>query len=123
MRYDIVLIGVGVLCLLGGELLGLWMASHQDFTLAPAHAHTNLVGWVTLSLYGLAHRVYPAMSASKLAGAQAIVAIVAAVALPFTMGYMLLGGTDLPAIMNALLITLGTLLFAIMFFRHAGKAA
>ena len=64
MRYDIILIGVGILCLLGGESLGLWMAAHQDFTLAPAHAHTNLVGWVTLSLYGLAHRSYPALSAS-----------------------------------------------------------
>jgi hypothetical protein len=122
MRYDIVLIGAGIVCLLGGEGLGLWMASHEDFTLAPAHAHLNLVGWVSLSLYGLAHRAYPALAQSRLAAAQAIVSIVAAVTAPFTIAYTLLGGSPLPAILNSLLIVLGTILFALMFFRRAGKA-
>ncbi len=39
-----------------GMCLGIWMGLNQDFTLAPVHAHTNLLGWVTLSLYGLYHR-------------------------------------------------------------------
>ena len=41
---------------LGGMSLGIWMGMNEDFTLAPVHAHINLVGWVTLSLYGLYHR-------------------------------------------------------------------
>jgi hypothetical protein len=28
------------------------MAASQDFTLAPAHAHLNLLGWVTLAVMG-----------------------------------------------------------------------
>jgi hypothetical protein len=36
--------------------LGIWMGMNENFTLAPAHAHINLLGWVTLSLYGLYHR-------------------------------------------------------------------
>lgn len=44
------------LAALTGMVLGLWMGTHEDFTLAPAHAHLNLLGWVTLSLYGLYHR-------------------------------------------------------------------
>lgn len=32
------------------------MGIAQDFTLAPAHAHLNLLGWVTMALYGLYHR-------------------------------------------------------------------
>jgi Mg/Co/Ni transporter MgtE len=28
------------------------MGSHQDFTMAPAHAHLNLVGWASLALMG-----------------------------------------------------------------------
>jgi len=28
------------------------MGAHNDFTLAPLHAHINLLGWVTLALYG-----------------------------------------------------------------------
>jgi hypothetical protein len=41
---------------LGGMCLGIWMGMNEDFTLAPVHAHINLLGWVTLSLYGLYHR-------------------------------------------------------------------
>jgi hypothetical protein len=44
------------LAALGGMALGILMGISQDFTLAPAHAHLNLLGWVTLALYGLYHR-------------------------------------------------------------------
>lgn len=42
----------GVLCVLAGMLLGMHMGATQNFTLAQAHAHLNLVGWVTMALYG-----------------------------------------------------------------------
>ena len=43
---------VGALVLLVGMLAGIVMGIQQDFTLAPAHAHLNLIGWVTMALYG-----------------------------------------------------------------------
>jgi hypothetical protein len=43
-------------CALGGMVLGITMGLSQDFTLAPAHAHLNLLGWVTMAIYGLYHR-------------------------------------------------------------------
>lgn len=39
-----------------GMCLGIVMGITQDFTLSPAHAHLNLLGWVTMALYGLYHR-------------------------------------------------------------------
>jgi hypothetical protein len=42
-----------------GMALGIHMGIAQDFTLAPAHAHLNLLGWVTMTLYGLYHRGAP----------------------------------------------------------------
>ena len=36
--------------------MGIVMGMAQDFTLAPAHAHLNLLGWVSMALYGLYHR-------------------------------------------------------------------
>jgi hypothetical protein len=42
----------GGLLLLGGMILGEYMGAHENFTLAPLHAHINLLGWVTLALYG-----------------------------------------------------------------------
>jgi len=47
---------VATLAALGGMALGIFMGIAQDFTLAPAHAHLNLLGWVTMALYGLYHR-------------------------------------------------------------------
>lgn len=41
--------GVFVLC---GMLAGICMGGSEDFRVAPAHAHLNLLGWVTMALYG-----------------------------------------------------------------------
>jgi hypothetical protein len=38
-----VLIGMG---------FGIYMGASMDFSLAPAHAHLNLIGWVTMAIYG-----------------------------------------------------------------------
>lgn len=119
MRYDIILIGTGLACLVIGESLGLWMGINQDFTYSPAHAHLNLVGWVTLCLYGLAHRAYPAMAKSRLAAVQAIVAIIAAIVFPIGIAYAVTGHSPLIAIVAAHGVVAGTLLFALMFLRRA----
>ena len=52
--------------------LGIAMAMRQDFTLAPAHAHLNLLGWVSMALYGLYYRG-AAVIRPRLAWTQAIV--------------------------------------------------
>lgn len=41
-----------------GMMAGMVMGILQDFTIAPAHAHLNLLGWVTMALYGLYHRSF-----------------------------------------------------------------
>ena len=50
--------------------LGVFMGINQDFTLSPAHAHLNLLGWVSLALYGLYHRGV-ARASDRLAWVQA----------------------------------------------------
>ena len=40
------------LCALAGMVWGAMMGSSENFTLAPAHAHLNLVGWTSLALMG-----------------------------------------------------------------------
>ncbi len=46
----------GIVFVLLGMLLGIWMGSKEDFTLVPLHAHLNLVGWATMMLFGLFYR-------------------------------------------------------------------
>src|SRR5690349_19810837 len=57
----------GALCLLTGMGLGMQMGGSQDFTLMPAHAHLNLLGWVTMSLYGSFYAFTRATMSEKLA--------------------------------------------------------
>lgn len=47
---------VAAIAALGGMTMGIVMGISQDFTLAPSHAHLNLLGWVTMAIYGLYHR-------------------------------------------------------------------
>jgi len=42
----------GALFVLVGMGIGEYMGAHEDFRLTPVHAHINLVGWVTMALYG-----------------------------------------------------------------------
>ena len=46
---------VSAVILLAGMLAGIVMGIKQDFALAPAHAHLNLVGGVLLFLFGPAY--------------------------------------------------------------------
>lgn len=52
-RVSAAFFALGGLLLLGGMILGEYMGANENFTLAPLHAHINLLGWVTLSLYGI----------------------------------------------------------------------
>jgi hypothetical protein len=56
--------GAAVLYALTGMSLGMVMGASGDHTLAPVHAHINLLGWASLALmgafYGLAGDLAPA---------------------------------------------------------------
>lgn len=42
-----------------GFSMGFGMGVSQDFSLAPAHAHMNLLGWVSFFLYGALYALIP----------------------------------------------------------------
>jgi hypothetical protein len=119
-----VLLRLGALFALCGMALGIAMGIRQDFTLAPAHAHINLVGFVGLFLAGLYYRLVPEAAASALAKVQAGIAIAAAVIFPVGIGGILLSGGDLYeliTVIGALLAFAGMALFAVIVFRTSGS--
>jgi cbb3-type cytochrome oxidase subunit 1 len=61
------LIKIGVLYLAVGICLGIVMGAREQFTLAPVHAHINLLGFVTLTLAGLIYKAFPAAAETRLA--------------------------------------------------------
>lgn len=123
MRYPVIFIIAALLCLLVGEGFGIWMSQDTArFSLHPAHAHLNLAGFVTLTLYGLIHRAYPQLAAAKLAPVQCLLAILGPVIMaPGIIIAINSGDQNVTfAIIGSLGVLLGTLLFAIMF---VGKVA
>ncbi|WP_376093738.1 cytochrome-c oxidase [Roseomonas sp. CCTCC AB2023176] len=61
-RFLLAAVAAGVV----GMSLGIAMGISQDFRLRHVHAHVNLLGWVSLALYGLFYQVVPAASAGLL---------------------------------------------------------
>ena len=102
-----------------GIVLGIVMGIRQDFVLMPAHAHLNLLGFVTMFLSALYYRVVPEAAASGLARYQAIVSVAGAVVFPIGIGCVLLGGHDRfesVVVAGALTVLLGMALFAVIVF-------
>ncbi len=62
---------MAVLMALAGMTWGIVMASTNDHSAMPAHAHLNLLGWVSLFLFGVFYHLHPGLDRSRLALAQA----------------------------------------------------
>lgn len=70
-----------IIAALAGMSWGIVMAMSQDHSSMPAHAHLNLLGWVSLFLFGIFYRLYPALEISRLALAQVWIWIIGTISL------------------------------------------
>jgi hypothetical protein len=112
-RLDLKFLLLASIMFTAGVSLGFVMAMRHDFTLAPVHAHINLVGWASLSLFGIVYKLYPEMARSRLAALHFILAAPAAVMFPAGIALSILYGQPLVAIVAASLWLVGTILFLI----------
>ncbi len=114
------LLRVSVVLAVIGMLLGIGMGIKQDFQLAPAHAHLNLLGFVALFLAGLYYNVVPKAADTLLANIHAWISIIGAVLFPIGIGAVLLGGPnyELFTIIGSLIVLVGMLLFAAIVLRY-----
>jgi cbb3-type cytochrome oxidase subunit 1 len=74
---------VAVLMAVAGMIWGIIMAVSHDHSAMPAHAHLNLLGWVSLFLFGVFYQLHPAIDCSRAALVQVAVWIVGTVILTF----------------------------------------
>src|SRR5882724_10474775 len=107
---------VSALLGLVGIGLGIVMGIRQDFTLMPAHAHLNLLGFVALFLAALYYRTVPEAGSSWLAKVQGLVAMVGAILFPIGIACVTLGDHErfMPVVVaGSLIVFIGMALFAI----------
>jgi len=64
---DALFLRIAVLYVIAGMALGIFMAISEDHTMMPAHAHMNLLGWVSMALYAAVYRIWPETAQSPLA--------------------------------------------------------
>ena len=101
-----------VLLVIVGMTWGLVMAISQDHSAMPAHAHLNLLGWVSLFLFGIFYKLHPALNYSAKALAQVVIWIAATLVL--TCGVALVHtGHDIGEPIAAIgsIVALGDMLF------------
>ena len=110
---------VSVVVLVIGMLWGIEMGIRQDFAMAPAHAHFNLVGGVLLFLFGLYYRLVPEAGASALATVQGWLHIVGAIVFPIGVAIVISKGESMIAvpIIGSLVVVMAVVLFAAIVFR------
>ncbi len=116
---------LGVAAGLCGMALGMVMAARQDFTLMPAHAHLNLLGWVAMFLYGLFYRAVPEAARGALPRLQFWLAAIGLLVMVPALAFVLTGHAEAEPVvaLGSLLVLLALLTFGAVLIRAARSPA
>lgn len=116
-----------VIMVVVGMAWGIQMAMTKDHSAMPAHAHLNLLGWVSLFLFGIYYRLHPALDGSRTASVQVWMWIAGTVVMTVGIGLARAGrATGEPlAAAGSFAVLLAMLVFGWLLFRgeSAGSAA
>jgi len=120
-RVSAAFFAMGVIYLLAGMAWGMQMGASEDFALAPAHAHLNLLGWVTMAIYGTFYALTHASLSPRLAWTNfALSAVGVALMIPSLALFLKTADTRfLPPLIASEVITVASLLvFAVSVYRE-----
>jgi hypothetical protein len=104
-----------------GVSLGIYMGIFQDHQLAPVHVHLNLIGWVSLFLFGMFYKSHTAAIGIAAVAQVALSAVGYIVMLSGLAGLILTSGAVFfpLAVSGSLLVWLGFALFFVIVARTA----
>jgi len=101
-----------------GMAFGIWMSASGDHMLAPAHAHLNLVGWVTMALFGVYYHLVPSAQ-GQLARLHFALATVGVWLMAPGIALAILGKTELPVVLGSFCTLASMLLFLAIVVKNA----
>lgn len=115
---------LAVLYLIAGVALGLFMAASHDHSAFPAHAHLNLLGWVSMSIFAVFYRLWPAAAASKLATVHFWIYVPAHFVQMVTLFMLVRGNAGIePVVASAsVVVAVAIVVFAVNLWRHTAAA-
>ena len=109
---------LGAISVTLGMVWGIQMSATHDHTLSAAHAHLNLVGWVTFAIFGLYYHLVPAAAASSLARIHLALAVLGLVALVPGIVLAINETTEILAVVGSFLTLAAMLVFLWTVFRN-----
>lgn len=123
-RVSAAFFATGVLCLITGMVWGMIMGNSENFTLAPAHAHLNLLGWVTMAIYGTFYALTRETLSPRLAWTNYIFALLGVIAMIPSLALYLGGAAQYgPGIaIGSVLTFLALLVFGVSVLRELTRA-
>lgn len=109
-----------VLFVLVGMVWGIQMAISGDHSAFPAHAHINLLGWVSLFLFGIFYHLHPSLDGSRAALVQVWIWIVGTAVLGVGVGLVHTGHPDAEpvAAVGSFTVLFAMLVFGWLVFRR-----
>ena len=108
-----------VLFVLTGMGWGILMGATHDHSTFPAHAHLNLLGWVSLFLFGVYYHLNPSLDKAGAARIQVSIWIVGTITMTIGIGLVFTGheAGDLVVAVGAFIVFAAMLIFGWLVFR------
>ncbi len=112
-----------VLFVIAGMIWGINMAISENHAAMPAHAHLNLLGWVSLFLIGTYYRLNPALERTRAAVLQVWTWIAGTSVITVGVGLIFTGHpeADPIAAIGSFIILFAALWFGWMVYRQEGR--
>ncbi|MGP4108520.1 cytochrome-c oxidase [Virgibacillus sp. L01] len=106
-----------------GVCLGLTMGITENFSFTSVHAHLNLLGWVSLALFGIIYYCFPKAGETKLATIHFWLHNIGLPLMQGTLFIMLLTSNHsivVLTIIGSVMVVVGAILFLINVFKNVG---
>ena len=122
LEIDRAYVAIALLWAVAGMLLGLYMGIAEDHTLLTVHVAMMLSGFVTLALYGVLYRLWPAMKKSPLALAQFWISAISVAVLIIGSYFLVTRGSIPLAAVGSIAMIVGAALMAWIFIARGREA-
>jgi hypothetical protein len=122
LEIDRAYVAIALLWAVAGMLLGLYMGIAEDHTLLTVHVAMMLSGFVTLALYGVLYRLWPAMKKSPLALAQFWISAISVAVLIIGSYFLVTRGSIPLAAVGSVAMIVGAALMAWIFIARGREA-
>ena len=113
---------LAVLYLIAGVSLGIFMAASHDHSMFPVHTHLNLLGWVSMALFGLFYRSWPGAAQTTLAKVQFWTYVPAHFVQMVALAWLYRGNAAIEPVLALASVVVGIaiLCFAVVVWKHTG---